>query len=1386
MRIARLDLFGFKSFVDRTSIYFGQGISCVVGPNGSGKSNVVDALKWCLGEQSARSLRGSEMSDVIFAGSEDRRPVGFAEVQLTLRTERDEEPFPGDYAAMAEVQVGRRLHRTGASEYLINQNRVRRKDVVELLMDSGIGNNLYSFIEQGEIDKVITASPLERRRVIDEAAGIGRYKARRAEALVRLEATSTQLDRASDVVEEMHRRLVGLEEQVLRAAEYRRLATRIRHAELLLTLAKTFGLKAERRALREEDHDLRAALEEAEAKLVAQSRDMDERRTQAELVETNAGQLRDQLAELDARIREQEATRRLHEERREELVAQVAQAHDDVALAKNDATVAADEVTALEAEAQAVDGRLATVGTEVEARQATVERAHSQAEAARAAATQAEAELTALTESRQQLETTRASLVARREALVDRMARLDEARTTLREEHTTALRLRDEAKERLSPHQGDRDDAAATVRAAQDQYDAALEDQASAERALADAQQAQQARFDAHQAEVRDVQERGRRWVAAAEVHERQRIQQLEEGWRVRLVEAERASADARAAHVASVRKRFEDEAHHVVEQAEARTAAAKSARDLAVEAMDDARSEIDAIDGQIRTARAELAEEEARLVAIQARLAADSGLDEPPLIERIPEGSKSAVLNRLGDRALAPFVTEPQRVLEAAAGRQGDDRLVLWFRPQGDLPPSATGRWETDLSQALRSDGPIAGPGFRIDVEGFVRLGPPEDLGALADEAGRLTKACRGLRDVLEQLEVDRDVAEATWTDASVTRNTAERSWKHAQDEEGRARSTVRAQVAEAEREASEKVRASAGTQGRERTLERDRAIALARDQSEARLASMRTQAERIEAALLDRPVIEDDAGFEPLQQALASARERVRARLMERDAAQQAALERSRGWERAEAEFNAAERDVVRVSGELAKRDTESRELEAEHTRLREEEAQADKAWEQRSAEVADRLRQVEERRVAVAHAVEAESTARAAVGESEDVRTEIRTAQAALLARLEAARGQLERAAQTIERAEERSRTAAMAIEAAKTARDEASKQVDEASEQRGAAFDAYETARARLRTERAALSEIEEHQRSSMAQVKRLGQRAEAIAERVRAASTELEVIHQRMADRYQIDVNELLQQLFVDRELELGVPDDVRDGVTIGERRIEPVEPIFIEPEDLEDEPRIVARVRDLERLRSRLAGFGAVNVAALQEYRELKHRYDEMEAQRLDLEESVRSIQAAITKLNQECRERFRDAFTAVNEHFQVAYPRLVGGGQARLALTDEADLLECGVDIFVQPPGKRLQNLQLLSGGEKAMTAIALLIALFRVKPSPFCVLDEVDAPLDEANGARFNEMLREMASQSQFLVVTHNRKTMECADTLFGVTMAKPGVSRLVSVQL
>ncbi|NCG21988.1 MAG: hypothetical protein GWP91_23480, partial [Rhodobacterales bacterium] len=288
--------------------------------------------------------------------------------------------------------------------------------------------------------------------------------------------------------------------------------------------------------------------------------------------------------------------------------------------------------------------------------------------------------------------------------------------------------------------------------------------------------------------------------------------------------------------------------------------------------------------------------------------------------------------------------------------------------------------------------------------------------------------------------------------------------------------------------------------------------------------------------------------------------------------------------------------------------------------------------------------------------------------------------------------------------------------------------------------------------------------------------------EEFAQKVRV---DLEVLRRRMEERYQVSLSGLLDRVHAGSVV-LNPDEAVAKSFEANGIVVEAVEAVALTWNMLDDADRVADVVESNAEHRKHLASLGEVNLGALEEYADLGTRFEELSSQRADLEASVADIRRAIAKMNKTCRQRFRDAFDRVNEHFNQVYPRLVGGGSARLALTDEEDLLQTGVEIFVQPPGKRLQILSLLSGGEKAMTAIALLISLFKVKPSPFCVLDEVDAPLDEANGARFNDIIKEMSSLTQFIVITHNRKTMEVADTLYGVTMAKPGVSRLVSVNL
>jgi chromosome segregation protein len=326
---------------------------------------------------------------------------------------------------------------------------------------------------------------------------------------------------------------------------------------------------------------------------------------------------------------------------------------------------------------------------------------------------------------------------------------------------------------------------------------------------------------------------------------------------------------------------------------------------------------------------------------------------------------------------------------------------------------------------------------------------------------------------------------------------------------------------------------------------------------------------------------------------------------------------------------------------------------------------------------------------------------------------------------------------------------------------------------------------------LSTERSAMATKEQALRETLKAREAVTAERMELDRRVLRVRDEIERIRQQLEDRYQVSVAGMLDQMERSGHVIIEVdPAAIREDLPAcarpGERDKKLIEEVRVVSSMLDDEASVNSWVERLQRAREEFERLGEVNLVALREYTEVAERHDSLEGQRKDLEDSVQAIRHSIGRLNRISRERFRETFDAVDTYFREIYPRLVGGGSARLELTDEEDLLETGVDIYVQPPGKRLQNLSLLSGGETAMVAIALIFSLFRVKPSPFCLLDEVDAPLDEGNGARFNSMLREMAQLSQFIVITHNKKTMECMDTLYGVTMPLPGVSRLVSVQL
>ncbi len=1205
MRIRKLELQGFKSFADRAAFHFGPGISGVVGPNGCGKSNVVDAVRWCIGEQSAKSLRGDQMVDVIFAGSATRQSVGFAEVSLTFVA--TDEPFPGVWQRFEEIEVTRRLYRSGGSEYLVNQEKVRLKDVADLFLDTGVGNRLYSFIEQGRIGQIVHARPAERRTLIEEAAGISRYKARRDESMEKLGSTRVSLERIADLSDEMGRQLRAAERTVQRALKARALGARVRQEELAVSLARFAGLAADRRVLGERFRLADAELGEATRSVSRHEEDLALRRAGLEGLEAEAGRARDRLADVEAQRRIEESAGLYLDREATTARSRLRQLAADQAEQRRERDVASVEADARGADAVAAERGLADTRRQLDGASDDLRRAHAHNTTARDALD-----------------------VAKREA-------------------TTAL------------------DAAVRARGAL-------------------------AGIAARRTELAARRERHR--LSAAEVVPARADEEVarQQG---AVAEAESAGMAARSVVVG------------------VRTLASAREAELAQQ------------EGGLRAAESALTEATRERVRVATRLDALVDMDQRDV--DVPDGLRAAlgVPGVIGMLARELSVPEPLESLLARALDGGLDTVLV-----------------PDHQTATRVA--IAGEGTRVRVLvlGDDRRPIEGSLSGIAAEVGATDTGKSALTVLLPRCRVAATVADAyaIWT-AGVGVVTRDGALLRA-DGVLQLGGELGAGVA---------------------TLKRRREIALVRQKLEevplgARQTDVAEARARVTAA--EESVAEANAAVEA-----ARAEERGKDALFAeaRHRLREAEAERARALRAADALVKEAE--AIHFMGMAV----DAEEARVTMTILTADVSHAAAEMEVRSNQIA--LEAIEPALEAANELVQ--KLRLEAQGFQKDA---LALQLACVGAQSRAERALLRIAAIDVECTSLELRASEIAVEA-----EAARAKLQSLGEEQGVVHAALELLKERVRDERDRVRTTEAAARA--ARDRRDGAKdrqveAESALAEVRA---QIDRVRAEADSRQGLSLPGLLDRLDRDGQIlaEGYFPDD-------GERELgaEVVPTLRLRVADLEMDT--TARSTELGVLRDTLAKAGDINPTAIDEYRDVATRHADLDRQRQDLADAMDIIERAIAKINKTCRERFRETFDLVNEHFQTTYPRLVGGGFARLQLTDEEDLLTCGVEVVVQPPGKRVQNLTLLSGGEKAMAAIALIFSLFRVKPSPFCLLDEVDAPLDEANGARFNDMLRQMSAMSQFIVITHNKKTMECADVLYGVTMPEPGTSRLVSVRL
>ncbi|MDQ3119067.1 MAG: chromosome segregation protein SMC [Verrucomicrobiota bacterium] len=1225
MHLQSLELVGFKSFADKTLFNFSEGVTAVVGPNGCGKSNVLDAVRWVLGEQSAKALRGAEMADVIFNGTDSRKPVGFAEVSLTFSDCAQE--LGVDWH---EVRVTRRVYRDGNSEYLLNKSICRLRDIQSLFADTGVGRSAYSIMEQGKIDLILSSRPEDRRTVFEEAAGITKYIGQKKEALRKLEATEANLLRIGDIIKEVKRQIGSLQRQAGKARRYQTLMTDLQVLDTHHSQGKLAELENALGRCQEEI----IQLEESERRTLAQ----------IETSENELAQKRGELDATDARVSEARAeVQRLHGEmtahrsridfnrqRADEIGELIARYRSDTAAAETKRTEQATQI--LEADASI--------------------------EQAKALLARKQEDLAELTTRSAGLRSERAERERELQELQGALAKGENRMAALSDELSSIKTRRDATLARLT------DLAAEIERAATARDDAA----AALDRA--------QAASDVERQTVENLFETLR--AAERQLHlDQQSLAAAEkEAFRIERTIAEKESR-------LEILRQLNEEGEGLAKGSQA-----------VLKGLDDPERIRPALAGAL-VARLDV--EGAYVRALEAAfgrtmhavLLRDTGLAAEIL--------RHVVSNNLGQAALAlPELT--------AIGT--DDQFL-------DLPKDAIS-WAIDKITAPEALEPLVrrllrGVAIVADLETGIRLKKENPVLQFATVGGEFISTAGivfgGTANTQTESLLGRKILIGE-TVVELTRLQDEVSKLHG------ARDELKELVESAAQE-----------------------LDLSRLRHQAAHLSQSSSAAQI--VLLDHQLRASEDRWQQLQTERATLEQQTRS-----------ADDRVSQFEQELAALTAA------VAGQQKRKVVAS--SANEQARMHEEET-SELLQTLRIAVASER-----QRHESLLHQREPMASRAAELGELIDARQ-------ADIANYER---RLEVQALESEQAEAALKAQNAELQAAEEA-------VAAMAQERAERLTAVNELEGELRAVRTSLNQL--HDRRGKAQVRQtqLQLRADNLLEHV--------------TRRYQIDLRtfeadpyafqKTLRVLMKRRSAPAS-----DDSPTIG--LLSEALPPASARENSDGENMSALNAGELDamiaELTRQLDNMGPVNLEAVHEYDELEERYRFLETQNDDLTAARKELLDVIAKINGTTQKLFAETFAQVRINFREMFAELFGGGRADLALVDESDPLNCGIDIVAKPPGKQLQTVSLLSGGERTMTAVALLFAIYMVRPSPFCILDEMDAPLDESNINRFIKVLDRFVAQSQFIIITHNKRTIAKADVLYGVTMEERGVSRLVGMRM
>jgi len=1181
MYLKSIEVNGFKSFANRIKFDFHNGITGIVGPNGSGKSNVADAVRWVLGEQRIKQLRGGSMQDVIFSGTETRKPLSYAYVAITL--DNSDHQLMSEYD---EVKVARRLYRSGESEYSINDSIVRLKDVNELFYDTGIGKEGYSIIGQGQIDKILSGKPEERRELFDEAAGIVKFKRRKATAIKKLEDEQNNLTRVTDILSELERQIGPLERQSEKAKIYLKKKEELKDLDVNVFLV--------------ENSDTRKKLLETEEKQKNASGELNEAKGRYERIRQEYEQIENKLAEL------------------EEVITSSRQSLSDTSVMREKLE---GEIGVLKEQIHSAEGNESHFLTRKEAISAEI-----------------------------------AARIKEKEAIL-----ADKAETDTKVLELEASKQGDI--EKLSALQTEIEEKNTSVEAAKNSIITALGDRAAIKSSLG--------RFDSmlEQVTIRKSQMQSQLLSAKSdEAEQKKQIEELEKAFEavVREIQDLHESQKSKEKELVDIKQKMTD--------TDGELRAAQEQYHVLKSKLDAINNLSERYEGYGGSVRRIMEEKDARNNSRVIGVVAD--------ILRVDKEYEVAIETALGGNIQNIVTEDEETAKEMIAFLKKEKAGRATFLPL----TSITNPQEFKNQDALEEPGAI---------------GLADSLVHTDKKYQNVAKSMLGRILVVDN--VNHALAIAKKYDYGVRMVTLEGE-----------------------------------------LLVPGGAISGGRFKNNSNMLGRRREIEALEKQVEAALKLRDDKNkeIEDLKNHRNDLRresDEIRIKLQEKFIAQNTARMQVNAakekWNETESNFGNLEMEKADIENQLNEINLKKAECEQQLADSEQNEAETKKRIEETGLEL-ETLR-------------EQEALASQRVSSWDVELTKFRQQQNFKQLNVDRINGEILKSQNELNEVDE-------SLNSSRESVDDKKKAIQEIEATIKASFDNQNETSETLEKAVNEKETLSERQKNFFSARESLSERIADLDKEVYRLESQIE----RLSSSMEAQIN------YMWNEYEITLSDAAS-----------------LRNEELTD---ITVMKRDAAQLKDEIKRLGDVNVNAIEEYREVSERYTFLKTQHDDLVESSKTIQEIIDELDKSMRKQFREKFDDISREFDKVFKEMFGGGKGTLELMEDEDLLEAGIKIIAQPPGKKLQNMMQLSGGEKALTAIALLFAIQNLKPSPFCLLDEIEAALDESNVGRFAKYLHKLTKHTQFIVITHRRGTMERADRLYGITMQEKGISKLVSVDL